>query len=77
MKKSVTGEKATSDMPIIEVPASNTTNVCNTDRFEPKKELKIKSAGMQMTMVSKNRIGSLMADEAACFQLCWKPIMKP
>ena len=77
IKKHVTGEKATSDMPIIEVPASSTTSVCKTDRFEPKKELKMKSAGIQMTRVSKNRIGSLIKDEAACFKLCWLPIMRP
>lgn len=36
------------------------------DRFDPKNELKMNSVGMQITVVSRNRIGSLRQDERAC-----------
>ena len=70
MKNKVIGANPTSAMPMIAVPVASRTKVCRIDRLEPKKELKINRVGMQIAVVSRNRIGSLIHDEMACERLC-------
>lgn len=66
MKNKVIGAKPTSATPMIAIPVASNTKVCRMDRFDPKNELKMNSVGMQITVVSRNRIGSLRQDERAC-----------
>ncbi len=77
MKKQVIGAKPTSATPMIAVPVASKTKVCRIERFEPKKELKMNKVGIQIVIVSKNKIGSLMQDEMACKRLCWLPMIAP
>ena len=70
MKNKMIGAKPTSATPMIAVPVASNTKVCRMDRFDPKKELKMNSVGMQIAVVSRNKIGSLMQDERAWKKLC-------
>ena len=70
MKNKVIGAKPTSATPMIAIPVASRTKVCKMDRFDPKKELKMNSVGMQIIVVSRNKIGSFRQDEKACKKLC-------